>query len=187
MKKNIWSNVYYRLKDPVMIRLAVLYSLEYIDIPICLMDLKHVMLDSTSVDYIELCEMIENLKKEDYIRVVERDETNKYIITDKGRELLSMFKRDLLPSVRKNIRKSADEYFHNEFTKSQFKCEISLGNENAYYLDVQINDKKMKMLSMSIFAGSRENAVKMREKFNAAPMELFKEILCYLKEDSKKE
>ena len=26
MKKNIWSNVYYRLNDPVMIRLAVLYA-----------------------------------------------------------------------------------------------------------------------------------------------------------------
>ena len=32
MKKNIWDNVYYRLKDPVEIKLAVLYTIRYLSL-----------------------------------------------------------------------------------------------------------------------------------------------------------
>lgn len=186
MKKNIWSNVYYRLNDPVMIRLAILYTLKYIDLPVSSMDLKHVLLDSTSVDYIDLCEMIESAKQDDYIRIVFRDEMNKFILTDTGTEMIDMFEKNLLPSVRKAIRKSADEFFKEEFEKSQIKSEISTFDADTYYLDVDLNDGKTKLLSMSIFAGSRENAQSMKAKFNSKPIEFFQEILKFLKDNEKK-
>lgn len=183
MKKNIWSNVYYRLNDPVMIRLAILYTLKYIDIPVSSMDLKHVMLDATSVDYIDLCETIELLKKENNIKTVFRDEMNKYVPTETGVEMIDMFEKNLLQSVRDSIKKSADEFFREEFEKSQVRCEILPSEASTYYLDAELNDGKTKMLSLSIFAGSRENAIKMRSKFNEAPVELFQEILKFLKDD----
>ena len=183
MKKNIWSNVYYRLNEPIMIRLAVLYTLKYTEFPISSMDLKHVMLDATSVDYIDLCENIELLKKENHIKIVFRDEMNKYALTETGTEMIDMFEKNLLSSVRENIRKSADEFFRQEFEKSQVRSEISPIETNAFYLDAELNDGKTKMLSMSIFAGSRENAIMMKNKFNEAPVELFQEILKFLKDD----
>jgi len=181
MKKNIWSNVYYRLNDPVMIRLAVLYVLKYADIPISSMDLKHVMLDSTSVDYIDLCETIEDLKNEDYIRIVMRDEMNKFVLSELGNDTIEMFEKNLLISVRQAIKKSADEFFKDEFEKSQVKCELSPSDADTYYLDVELQDGRTKLLSMSIFAGDRESAAKMRERFNESPMELFEEIQKFLR------
>jgi len=183
MKKNIWSNVYYRLNEPIMIRLAVLYTLKYIEFPISSMDLKHVMLDATSVDYIDLCENIELLKEENHIKTVFRDEMEKYEMTQTGEEMIDIFEKNLLQSIRSNIRKSADELFRQEFEKSQVRSEISPSEANTFYLDAELNDGKTKMLSMSIFAGSRENAMKMRSKFNEAPVELFQEILKFLKND----
>ena len=185
MKKNIWSNVYYRLNDPVMIRLAILYTLKYIEIPVSSMDLKHVMLDATTVDYIDLCETIEILKEENHIKTVFRDELNKFILTESGTEMIEMLEKNLLPSVRDSLRKSANEFFKEEFEKSQVKSEISPTEANTFYLDAELNDGKTKLLSMSVFAGTRENAMKMREKFNDAPVELFQEILKFLKEDEK--
>lgn len=181
MKKNIWSNVYYRLNDPVMIRLAVLYVLKYADIPISSMDLKHVMLDSTSVDYIDLCETIEDLKNEDYIRSVVRDEMNKFVLSELGNDTIEMFEKNLLISVRQAIKKSADEFFKDEFEKSQVKCELSPSDADTYYLDVELQDGRTKLLSMSIFAGDREAAAEMRERFNESPMELFEEIQRFLR------
>ena len=181
MKKNIWDNVYYRLKDPVMIRLAVLFALKYIDIPVSSMDLKHVLLDSTSVDYIDLFETIEDLKNEDYIRIVFRDEMNKFILSSLGSETIEMFEKNLLSSVRQAIKESANEFFKEEFEKSQVRCEISPSDADTYYLDVELQDGKTKLLSMSIFAGDRETAAQMRERFNESPLGLFEEIQMFLR------
>ena len=70
MKKNIWENVYYRLKDPVEIKLAILYVLYYADIPVSDVELKHCMLEGTSVDFLELCDVIERLLEENHMKTV---------------------------------------------------------------------------------------------------------------------
>lgn len=187
MKKNIWSNVYYRLNDQVLIRLAVLYTLKHIEFPVRSMDLKHIMLDATSVDYIDLCENIEILKEENHIKTVFRDEIYKYALTQTGEEMIDMFEKDLLPSVRDGIRKSAGELFREEFEKSQVRCEILPSDANTYYLDAELYDGKTKLMSLSVFAGSRENAMKMKNRFSDAPVELFQEILKFLSDDKDEE
>ena len=95
MKKDIWSNVYYRLNDPAVIRLAVLYVLKYVDLPISQMDLKHVMLDATNVDYFDLCGAIDDLHRENFIKTVLRDEINKYILTEEGADLINSLEKDM--------------------------------------------------------------------------------------------
>ncbi len=183
MKKNIWSNVYYRLNDPVMIRFAILYTMKYVEFPISSMDLKHVMLDATRVDYFDLCETIDVLKKENHIKEVIRDGINKFDMTDSGRETIEMFEKDVLYSVRRSIRQSADKFFKEEFEKNSVKSSLTPNDADTFYLDIDLNEGKSKLLSMSVFAGSRENAEEMREKFSANPTGFFQYILKYLQED----
>lgn len=187
MKKDVWSNVYYRLNDPVKIRLAVLYTLKYVDFPMSSIELRHIMLDATTVDYIELCEIIEVLMQENHVKLVRRDEKDKYDITDSGRELLSMFETDLLPSVRQSIRKSADEYFKEEFKKSQIISELVPDEDGTYYLDVSLSDGKKKLFSLSVFAGSRQNAMDMKRVFNESPTQMFKDILSLFRKNNESE
>lgn len=181
MKKDIWSNVYYRLNDPVMIRLAMLYVIKYVDFPISSMDLKHVMLDATHVDYFDLCGMIENIKNENYVKVVIRDEINKLDLTDTGRELIDMFEKDLLSSVRQSLRNSADKFFEEEFEKTQVRSSLTPNDSETFYLDLELNDGKTKLMSMSVFAGSRENALKMRDKFDDDPAGLYQVVVEFLR------
>ena len=180
MKKNIWSNVYYRLNDPVMIRFAILYTMKYVEFPISSMDLKHVMLDASRVDYFDLCEMIDTLKKENHIKEVIRDGINKFSLTDSGIETIQMFEKNVLYSVRRNIRQSADKFFKEEFEKHSVKSSLTPSDIDTFYLDVELKDGNSKLLSMSLFAGSREKAEKMREKFNSNPTEFFSYILKFL-------
>lgn len=180
MKKNIWSNVYYRLNDPVMIRFAILYTMKYVEFPISSMDLKHVMLDASRVDYFDLCEMIDTLKKENHIKEVIRDGINKFSLTDSGIETIQMFEKNVLYSVRRNIRQSADKFFKEEFEKQSVKSSLTASDIDSFYLDVELKDGNSKLLSMSLFAGSREKAEKMREKFNSNPTEFFSYILKFL-------
>ena len=95
MKKNIWENVYYRLKDPVEIKLAVLYVLFYADIPVSDVELKHCMLEATSVDFLSLCDVIQMLLEENHMKQVWRDEMDKYVLTSSGEDMVSIQGRDM--------------------------------------------------------------------------------------------
>lgn len=187
MKKDIWSNVYYRLNDPAVIRLAVLYVLKYVDLPISQMDLKHVMLDATNVDYFDLCGAIDDLHRENFIKTVLRDEINKYILTEEGSDLINSLEKDVLYSVRQKIKSSSDKFFKSEFEKSLVRSSLTPTESETFYLDMELNEGKSKLFSLSIYAGSKENAMKMREKFTKNPTELFQVILKHLQSDSDSE
>ena len=154
--------------------------IKYADFPISSMDLKHVMLDATHVDYFDLCGMIENVKDENYVKVVVRDEINKLDLTTSGRELLEMFEKDLLACVRMSLRNSADKFFEEEFEKTQVRSTITPNDAETFYLDVELKDGKSKLMSMSLFAGSRENAAKMRDNFTDNPTGLYQAVVEFL-------
>ena len=119
MKKNILENVYYRLNDPAEIRLAILYSIRYSEIPISDIELKHFMLQATSVDFIDLCSMITLALDDNHMKTVWRDEMDKYELTQSGEELIDMFEDKIMVSVRSSLRNTIDEYFRREKEKAK--------------------------------------------------------------------
>lgn len=177
MKKNIWDNVYYRLKDSAEIQLAILYSIRYADIPISDIELKHFMLQATSVDFIDLCSMITKTLEDNHMKTVWRDETDKYVLTQTGTELLEMFEDKIMSSVRESLRNTIDEYFVREQQKAQMRCDIIPNGRDSYNLEVELKEGKTELLTMSLFAGRREAAMDMRRHFKADPMGLYTKLL----------
>ncbi|MBQ4516451.1 MAG: DUF4364 family protein [Clostridia bacterium] len=177
MKKNIWENVYYRLNDPVEIQLAILYSVKYADIPITDIELKHFMLQATSVDFIDLCSIITKTLDDNHMKTVWRDEMDKYILTQSGTELLEMFEDKIMASVRSSLRNTIDEYFVREQQKAQLRCDITPTDRDTYTFDVELKEGKMELLNLSVYAGSRETAMSMRRHFKRDPLGMYSKIL----------
>lgn len=180
MKKNIWDNVYYRLNDPAEIQLAILYAIRYADIPISDIELKHFMLQATSVDFIDLCSNITKTIDDNHIKTVWRDEIEKYVLTQTGSELLQMFEDKIMSSVRESLRNSIDEYFVREQEKARLRCDITPTGRDSYHFEVELKEGKIELLTMSIFAGGREKAMDMRRHFKTDPMGLYAQILKLL-------
>ncbi len=177
MKKNIWENVYYRLNDPAEIQLAILYALRYADMPVSDIELKHFMLQATSVDFIDLCSMITKTLDDNHMKTVWRDETEKYVLSQTGAELLDMFENKIMSSVRTSLRNTIDEYFVREQEKARVRCDITPAGRDVYNLDIELKEGKMDLLTMSLFAGSREAAMDMRRHFKTDPLGLYAQIL----------
>ena len=177
MKKNIWDNVYYRLKDPAEIQLAILYSVRYADIPISDIELKHFMLQATSVDFIDLCSIITKTLDDNHMKTVWRDEMENYVLTQTGTELLEMFEDKIMSSVRESLRNTIDEYFVREQEKARVRCDIIPNGRDTYSLEVELKEGKTELLAMSLFAGSRETAMDMRRHFKTDPVGLYTKVL----------
>ena len=180
MKKNIWENVYYRLNDETEIKLSLLFCIREASIPISDIELKHFMLDATSVDFIALCSAIAEMQAEGYIEIVWRDEIEKYSLTQKGNELLDMFCDKIMASVRASLRRCINEYFRREQEKARVRAEIIPIKKDTYALDIEVKEGKDTLIRMSLFAGSRKRAISMRRAFSEDPMELYTTVVSYL-------
>ncbi len=187
MKKNIWENVYYRLSDETEIKLSVLFCIRYADMPISDIELKHFMLEATSVDFIDLCSAISTMHADDYIKTVWRDEIEKYDLTPRGGELLDMFEDKIMASVRGALRRTIDEYFRRKQEKAKVRCEIVPVTKDTYALDIELKEGKNGLLTMSLFVGNRERAISLRRGFLERPMEVYSEIVALLSKPQEKE
>ena len=180
MKKNIWKNVYYRLSDETEIKLSVLFCIRYADIPISDIELKHCMLDATSVDFIDLCSAIAAVQEEGYIRIVSRAETDKYELTARGNETLDMFEDKIMASVRSSLKRTVDAYFRREQNKLSVRCEIEPAQKDIYHVNVELKDGKYSLLTMSLFAGSKQHAFSLRRGFLQDPVKAYESIVAML-------
>ena len=177
MKKNIWDNVYYRLNDPAEIQLAILYAVRYADLPVSDIELKHFMLQATSVDFIDLCSIITKTLEDNHMKTVWRDETDKYVLTQSGTELLEMFEDKIMSSVRESRRNTIDVYFVREQEKARVRCDVVPAGKDSYCMEVELKEGKMELLTMSVFAGGREKAVSMCRHFKSDPLGLYTQLL----------
>ncbi len=181
MKKNIWENVYYRLKDPVEIKLAVLYVLFYADIPVSDVELKHCMLEGTSVDFLELCNVIEELLSENHIKTTWRDELNKYVLTSSGEDMISMFENKLLASVKNSLKNAVDQYYKNETSRKSLRCDVVPVGEGMFCAELELKEGKNSLLALSVFAGSKKRALSMCRRFREDPYGFYEKISDLLK------
>jgi len=184
------DNVYYRLKDPAEIKLCVLFCLRYAGEPLSDSDVKHLMLSATSVDFLELCGIIDSLLPDNYIKKVWRDEVEKYDLTEQGRDTIDVFDDKIMASVRSSLKSTIDEYLKREGPKTQIKCIVTPAERDMYNVDVEITEGKTTLLTMTVFTGNKEKAARYAKGFRKKPMDFYTEVisaLAKLAEDAEKE
>lgn len=182
MSKPDFSNVYYRMNDKGEVKLSILFCLRYAETPLSDSDLKHLMLTATSVDFLELCGIIDELSPDNYIKKVWRDEEEKYILTKQGQETIDVFDYKIMASVRASIKKTVDEYLKREGQKAQVKCELVPIAKDTYNVAVELKEGKNTLLSMSVFTGSKEKASRYIKGFRKNPMEFYAKVVETLSE-----
>ena len=181
MKPNL-ENVYYRMNDKGEIKLSILFCLRYAETPLSDSDLKHLMLSATSVDFLDLCGIIDELSPDNYIKKVWRDEEEKYILTDKGTETIDVFDDKIMASVRASIKKTVDDYLNREGPKTHVKCLVTPADLNMYNVDVELAEGKNTLLSMTVFTGNKEKAARYAKGFRKNPMDFYTKVIEALAE-----
>lgn len=177
MKKDIWDNVYYRLKDEHEVKLSILYSVKYAGFPVSDTEIKHFMLTATSVSFVDLCINLSVLLDDGFLKIVWRDDMEKYDLTDSGTELIEMFSDKILLTVRENLRSTIDEYFKRDGKKLQISARISPASGENFNVELTISNSKNTLMSLSLFAGKRNSAISMRKHFEKNATDIFAKIM----------
>ena len=189
MKPNL-DNVFYRLNDAGEIKLCVLFCLRYADEPLSDSDLKHLMLSATSVDFLELCGIIDTLIPDNYIKKVWRNDAEMYTLTEQGQNTIDEFEDKIMASVRASLKSAIDKHLNREGPKTQIKCIVTPAERDLYNVDVEITEGKSTLLKMTVFTGNKEKAARFAKGFRKNPMGFYTEVigaLSRLSEDAEKE
>ncbi len=180
------NKVYYRLNDSGEIKLCILFCIRYAGEPLSDNEIKHLMLTATSIDFMDLCDAIDKLSPENFVKKVWRNEVEKYDLTQQGIETIDVFDDKIMASVRASLKLTIDEYFKREGQKAQIKCNLTPISKDLYNVDVEITEGKTTLLSMTAFSGNKEKASRYIKGVRKNPMEFYSKVVEILKDLAEK-
>lgn len=163
--------------DDVQIRLIILYALKTFEISMSVERLQEVLVWTGILDYFTMLDFILDMKKMDMIRDIEIEGTLCYDITEKGKELVSMFQDKIPLYVRDSIRGSAREVLDKMERGHEIVADIVAVDTGMFLAKCGIYERGTPLLEVNLFAGSRQNAKEIVERFKKDAAELYKIIL----------
>lgn len=99
-----------------------------------------------------------------------------YVLTYKGRQLLSAIEQDLPLAVREKAMASADELLLRRRAREQNRVVITQV-EDGFTISMQILDIGSDLMRLALFVPDREQAEQMAERFYQNPAKIYRTVL----------
>lgn len=151
------------IDDPVLIQFIILYTLSKVDEDVPYNELLNLVLDNCNINYNNFQVALDNLDRTKHIHSHLEGKRNKmYGITQKGMNTSDLFTSNTPVYIREPIDNSIKELFRERRRKNAIRSAITPVRKDEYSADCRLyDDDNTQILSLSIYAGSREEAEKM--------------------------
>lgn len=139
-------------------KLIVLYMLDNLDFPLTNSQISEFVLEKGYTDYFTLQQTIYDLESSELIVPESVRNSTRYMITESGRETISMFKSKLPSAIVNDIH----TFFQDK--KYQLRKEIDLQADyypvdNEYVVQCVIKEKKATLLELKLNVVTKEQAI----------------------------
>lgn len=167
------------IEDELMIQFIILYALKNSDEEVAYADLLSIVQENCEISFTDLQLGLDNLITTGHVRVKRiNDILSVYDVTDKGRNVIDFFFRQIPLIIREPIDQSIKELYIEKRRREAVKASIEPMNEREYYSLCEIrNDDKLLVMSLKLYAGDRVEAERIAEFFKANSTEIYDTIL----------
>lgn len=164
--------------EQVMIQYIILFALEKADRIITHDQLTSIVLDNCNIKFTEFRIALDNLEKIGHIRVFSPDSRITYCeLLPLGKEANSFFYHKIPVYIREPIEDYIAPFFKEESLKKSIKAELLPLNEKEYMAELGIYDGKTPLMSLAVYAGTREYANSMIYEFKKNPQRVYETIM----------
>ncbi len=163
--------------DDVQIRLIILLTLKSFEISMPEEHLQEVLVWSDILDYFTMMDFIYDMQKLEMITSVEIEGKTCYDITQKGRELVNLFKDKIPASIRDRILDNAEKKLGSIERGREIIADIVPIDTRKYLAKCGIYERGVPLLEVNLFAGSRHCAEEILKRFKKDAADLYKTIL----------
>ncbi|MCX7715356.1 MAG: DUF4364 family protein [Clostridia bacterium] len=166
------------IEDSVLIQLIILFTLQKTAKAITHSQLEDLVLGSCNINFINYNLAISNLINIDHIRNFPSEGgVPMYEITEKGSRSIGFFESKVPIYIREPIENSIAPMFKRERLKKSIKGEIMPLNENEFMADCALYENNKPLMTLSFYAGTREEAAKIVKHFKNNPDVVYQSIL----------
>lgn len=167
------------IDDSVLIQFIILYTLSKVDDAVPYNELLNLVLDNCNINYNDFQVALDNLGKTNHISAfLEGAHNQKYRITQKGMNAVEFFTANIPIYIREPIDASIKELFKERRLKNAVQSSISPVRRDEYAAECQLyDDDNTPILSLSLYAGSRDEAERMARLFREKSDEIYAKIL----------
>lgn len=163
--------------DDVQIRLIILFALKTFEISMPQEHLQEVLVWSDILDYFTMMDYIYDMQNIGMITTVEIEGKTCYDITQKGIEMVNLFKDKIPPSVRDRILDNAEKTLSSIERGREIVADIVPIDTRKYLAKCGIYERGVPLLEVNLFAGSRHSAEEILRRFKKDAADLYKTIL----------
>lgn len=172
------------IEDELMIQFIILYALNRADEPLPYASLLSIIQENCEINFTELQLGLDNLIQTGHVSVTKiSDILSIYDVTQKGKYVIDFFYKQIPLIIREPIDVSIKSFYLEKRRKEAVKAFIEPINEKEFSVECKLyNDDKTVMLSLSLYAGERDEAERLAQMFKNNSAEIYSGILKLFKE-----
>ncbi len=188
---DILNNLLYsrEIEDELMIQFIIMYALNHADEPLPYQDLLNIVQGNCEISFTDLQLGLDNLVQTGH---VESEKISSiltlYSITQKGKYVIDFFYKHIPLIVREPIDSSIKELYLEKRRKEAIRASVDPINRNEYNAECTLfNDDKTLVMSLTLYAGAREQAEEIADYFKNHSAEVYSRILDIFNSPAPKE
>ena len=175
------------IEDELMIQFIILYALRGADEPMPYADLLTVVQENCQINFTDLQLGLDNLVKTGHVSSKRiSDILTVYDITKKGIYVIDFFYNHIPLIVREPIDSSIKALYIEKRRREAVRADIDPINENEFNTECNLyDDDKTLIMSLSLYAGTRDEAERMAVYFKDNAQEVYGGVLKLFNDDNK--
>ncbi len=176
------------IEDELMIQFIVMYAMKGADEPLAYADLLSIVQDNCEISFTDLQLGLDNLVQTGHVSAKKiTDILSVYDLTQKGRYVIEFFYTQIPLIIREPIDNSIKNLYLEKRRSEAVRAGIDPINENEFNAECNLyDDDKLPIMSLRLYAGSRDEAERIAEYFKNNSAEVYGGVLA-LFEESKTE
>lgn len=170
-------STYRRMKfDTVDIKVIILYILYHAQIPLSAAEITDVILADSLLDFFEAHMYITVLIKENHIEQLSN--SDKYTLTDDGRDAAELFYKQVPYSIRKKIEDNLKALKNEELMKELIYADFRPVSENEFEVNLSLTENRFEspMIDLKFKVSDRNTANELCKNWRSNYSELYKKI-----------
>ncbi len=173
------EEIFRKADDPRIVKYLLCFLLKRLNFAVSSEQLYEISVPSGLINYFDYCEAINSLKASDNLVVENKDDTEFYSLSEKGKELAEILKRYAPRALRDKLLECALRYFARQRIELDSSADI-VQSGNGYHVTLKFHTSGMNLMSLELYAPDEDQAKYIARKMQMNPMRLYQNIINYV-------
>lgn len=161
-------------------KLLMLYILKSIKDPISNVQFTEIILENNFMNYFIFQQYLSELESSKFVEYHENNDKKLLSLTEKGDNVLSLFKDRLSPSKISIINEYVKEKWESIKRELTIQSDYTLANNDGFIVDLKAVENDGLLMELKLAVPSKEQATSICSKWKENPSEIYNHIINLL-------